>query len=554
MSTNYAQRCYSHAVGAEGCSSFVRSQLPTAQSTNATCPFGGNICHHPERTIKLDTGYLDTHFDLGLNTPPEMRMKLRIINHCAPLVTEGYKETFKFSDDKVYSRYMYGGTKSDNTDETASVNYTYEYEQRSKSQLRFENFTSAPSEYALGLSVAYSFNKSFYNMASSFFPIDELFDVDGDTVIFFLSANDIFFLKEVDDPWFSAHESSDQSMASNFGTGREHFFLSDEAAAPLGCRIRYQVCDAQAPPAQNCSRWGGLYDLLHKNVPHENKLGEVLSLVAKSLYTIDDIVDVLKSSSLLAKYSTEDNYQLAALPDNQWELEVANWHDITLATLQGSLVSSAIGPTDRRMLENFWQRPRSEDEKYLCKNQKIKSTAHSNFSILGLAIVFILGILIIILDLTLESIIVLVEGRRGTLKHHRLEWFTNSVLQMQRLAHEELGLGTWKGCGGTSSVPVTRKGELLAVLDISDLEHPILKIAEEKDVESKLGVEASTQEIRTSLDSQQAKGSLSIHGASTAINAGERQVLGQLHIQAENTSLMACTEETEAIGSASANK
>lgn len=43
------------------------------------------------------------------------------------------------------------------------------------------------------------------------------------------------------------------------------------------------------------------------------------------------------------------------------------------------------------------------------------------------------------------------------------------------MAHEELGLGgVWSGCTGPGSIPVTDKGELLGVLDISDREHPRL--------------------------------------------------------------------------------
>ncbi len=46
-------------------------------------------------------------------------------------------------------------------------------------------------------------------------------------------------------------------------------------------------------------------------------------------------------------------------------------------------------------------------------------------------------------------------------------------LQLQRLAHEELGLGTW---GGTADdYPLTQPGECLATVDISDPEHPKLK-------------------------------------------------------------------------------
>lgn len=57
-----------------------------------------------------------------------------------------------------------------------------------------------------------------------------------------------------------------------------------------------------------------------------------------------------------------------------------------------------------------------------------------------------------------------------------MEWSVNETLQQQRLAQEGSGIGTWSR--GTKSVPITRPGELLAVLDLTDLTHPRLKTSE----------------------------------------------------------------------------
>jgi hypothetical protein len=57
--------------------------------------------------------------------------------------------------------------------------------------------------------------------------------------------------------------------------------------------------------------------------------------------------------------------------------------------------------------------------------------------------------------------------------YSRLEWSSNGTLQLQRLAHEELGLGTWSGC--TQDVPTTCDTQMLGVLDIADTSHPVFK-------------------------------------------------------------------------------
>lgn len=49
----------------------------------------------------------------------------------------------------------------------------------------------------------------------------------------------------------------------------------------------------------------------------------------------------------------------------------------------------------------------------------------------------------------------------------------NETLQLQRLAHEELGLGTWTRCD--KDVPVTARFERLGVLDVTERTHPRLK-------------------------------------------------------------------------------
>lgn len=105
--------------------------------------------------------------------------------------------------------------------------------------------------------------------------------------------------------------------------------------------------------------------------------------------------------------------------------------------------------------------------------QKIISTAYINFSAMWLIIVLIIGTLIVLVQYSLETIVVWLE-RRGVIKSSSADWFSNSTLQFQRMAHEELGIGDWEGCRGPGVIPVTRKGQLLGVLDVTDPEHPRL--------------------------------------------------------------------------------
>lgn len=58
------------------------------------------------------------------------------------------------------------------------------------------------------------------------------------------------------------------------------------------------------------------------------------------------------------------------------------------------------------------------------------------------------------------------------LRYAYAEWQAGSTLQIQRLAHESMGAGTWSKT--TGSVPVTQNAEKLATLDIDNPDHPRL--------------------------------------------------------------------------------
>jgi len=84
-----------------------------------------------------------------------------------------------------------------------------------------------------------------------------------------------------------------------------------------------------------------------------------------------------------------------------------------------------------------------------------------------------------ILDFSIESLASRIERLRQTngpdpeRAYARLEWSANTVLQLQRMAHEQVGLGTWSNTAGVN--PVTLSNEKLAILDITDEAHPQLR-------------------------------------------------------------------------------
>ena len=142
-SANYARKCYSNA-SVDGCGPFIRRQLPSTVDRNASCPFE-SLCRNKDNNIKLDTGFLNSHTDLGLNAPQNLRFTMRIVNHCAPLISEGHKKPFNYSDDLSYVRYFYGRRKN-----KANFNHTYQYQKRTNATRLEDEFDNVDDDYSIG--------------------------------------------------------------------------------------------------------------------------------------------------------------------------------------------------------------------------------------------------------------------------------------------------------------------------------------------------------------------------------------------------------------------
>lgn len=112
---NYVQQCYSaNSTGLTDCNYFVSPRLPGFVDNAAPCPFKESLCRNKSTNTALDTGYINTDIHLGLNAPPEERMFVRHLLHCAPLLTEGHSSVHGNS-----TRYDYGSYAGD-------TNFTYE--------------------------------------------------------------------------------------------------------------------------------------------------------------------------------------------------------------------------------------------------------------------------------------------------------------------------------------------------------------------------------------------------------------------------------------------
>jgi hypothetical protein len=207
---------------------------------------------------------------------------------------------------------------------------------------------------------------------SMFKPIDALQRQDADVMLFFLSSQGITFTQPVDDLWYSAHKPGPARLNSVSGL-TEPMYLSDELVTVLGCTWQWQFCNPFGPEETRCNPLRGMaddrfdrYDIW-QSASQKTTMEWVYNAIGLGIFSISGIVDALGVSALKARNMLEDALQ-APLPPDQWQREVELWVAASLASIQGSLVEAASGPSSSNMVP-FRVIPNTTEEWNVCNNQ-----------------------------------------------------------------------------------------------------------------------------------------------------------------------------------------
>lgn len=144
----------------------------------------------------------------------------------------------------------------------------------------------------------------------------------------------------------------------------------------------------------------------------------------------------------------------ATLPSTQWQKEVSNFFNVSLAALQRAGpafaqppafdVGNPIADRDNNILK-FIKKPEDSEMLRLCDAIKMRSKAHTSFSVLGLFLLIGLGLLIMLLNMVLPWLVASWQLRSGEGGYKRLEWVESNAFQLQRMAAEGRGVGPWRG-------------------------------------------------------------------------------------------------------------
>ncbi|KAF1977635.1 hypothetical protein BU23DRAFT_527175 [Bimuria novae-zelandiae CBS 107.79] len=478
---NYASQCYpsSRAEQSENCRPYIKPKLNYTITGNAPCPFDDTMCLLKSGNLVMETALLDSQEDFGINSPKKRRFGFRVKAQCAPLVTEGFSKIHQ-PEDPQYDpsvRFYYGEALGVMSHRDKTFTYQVPYNVSTRSVANYTSMQTPNPDFIIG------------TVTDQFFtPIPRLQRNDSDATLLFLSAPGVIFTKQIDDPWFAAHKIV-QGAKLYYGNDTQGTspYERDAPVGVMGCISQYQFCNPTLPAESQCepfassntSYWDSDEKLWPEKKDQEfvkwgkNIIYASLALAPNSAYTTAGI------SALLVRANLKAGVLSAEVPKNQWQLEVAHSFEVMLASLQGSFVDNTNGPLSPEYAPAF-ARPNDTAWRYICENQKIVSALYYSFSVLGLAIILVLGGIFIILENALEAFVNWLDKRRSRRDdpkktYARLEWQSNTTLQLHRLAYEEAGYGTWQDCAG--SLPVTLPGEKLGMLDLRDQKHPKIQHA-----------------------------------------------------------------------------
>lgn len=399
----------------------------------------------------MTSNVIDSHADLGINTPERARITVQKVTTCAPLhqknfATISYGSPGTVAENDTFINYNYGPFVGGG-DYGVITNYTYQY----NTHAEYDNF-------GYGLTAASAIAGTFTS-EGGWIPIDALNRTDADISLLFVSSNSIRYMEPCGDPMFAAHY--EHNISGN-GVSVE-WWTADIAVSSVGCAEQYKICNPNINKCTDFLGQGQLMNLLVSTHGDTIGLNDIQKEISTRITLALQVTSVYYATytgngNALRASETVTNLDQAYLPPNQWMIEASSWFDQGLARLQAMILEYATGPASIAPGAYLWKASTGKDPiaEAMCYSQIVRDSNDTmSFSILGMSVLFGIGGFIIILALCLDSIVGYIQLKLGKGLHARMQWLLDDKLQMQRLLFDEMKLGIWED--GYAKVPTTDK-------------------------------------------------------------------------------------------------
>lgn len=291
---------------------------------------------------------------------------------------------------------------------------------------------------------------------ASFNPIPEFNRTDADVSLWFL-RNRAYYTGEVQDPFFKA------TTPNLIGTLQ--LYKPDSTVNALACTEQYSFCNNTT-----CTTLDALIpitrDLVTELLGYNTAQLATFDLVWRWVWAmrVYFLVFILQDQILLASSQNFGTYRVSVeLPTNQWQLEVGNLFNVSLAMLQ-LIGLEYVSPPEVQVTPNttydmYITTPNTTEGKNLCNSQKILSNGQYSFNFFGLMFILVGGSLVIVLSNAGPPLLARWQAKSSDerVQYRRREWTANDVLHLQSVAFDGRGIGPWTM---DADVPVLMKGAI----------------------------------------------------------------------------------------------
>jgi hypothetical protein len=275
-------------------------------------------------------------------------------------------------------------------------------------------------------------------------PVSNLSRTDAEVSLFFLMSNHIYYQDKVDDVLFNA-STPYAGLSDN-----NPYYVGSQNVNVLGCIDQHRVCNPGRSEADGCTAYAAYGDVvgsLNKIGLNPAQIATAQRILSNGLMTSTfNAVNGRGAAALKASQSVFDLVQVDSLPNNQWNVEVEKWFQVSLAKLQQGTINFVVGPSDPALVQ-YVTTPDKEAEK-LCREQKIRRStgaAKQNFNLGAIIIVVVLGLTIVVVGFFIDTWVGKWQNKRGKYKRLQLEWVMDGPYQLQRLAYEQgAGVPEWE--------------------------------------------------------------------------------------------------------------
>jgi hypothetical protein len=249
--------------------------------------------------------------------------------------------------------------------------------------------------------------------------------LDADVNLVFIQNNALYTGK-VEDVLFKA--------TTEYNKTQTILYSPDAPLAALGCKEQYKFCDDS-----NCTTLSGI-------MPFENDIQTYLSYSEEQLIMfeilwrifeltrLEIIIHYLDTRVLLADKQVLLVQPISApLASDQWQQEVQNFFNTTMAMIQLLPIMRAVPPklpvTPNSTYDMLVTPPSEVLSEEICHYQKIRTQSFNSISVLGLSLIIGIGSLIIIISLVTPYAVAKLLPEASQRKQ---DWKANGLAELAR--------------------------------------------------------------------------------------------------------------------------